>query len=340
MKRKVPIKRLLLLLLALVLMACVALPIPYYIEAPGSTIKLDTLVKVNGQKDKFSGSFSLTSVGIRQATVATALFAKTQTFSDLVTKEELMGTASDDDYNRIQNFYMESSQNNAITAALHLAKKPFKMDYLGVYVLGIEENSAFYGKIKIGDTVVKVDSKPFKSSDDFMKYVQSKKVGDQVTITYLQDGKEKTAQGALIKLPSNNKAGIGITLTDHTQVNSQEKVQFDVDNIGGPSAGLMFTLEIYQQLMDQDLRNGHEIAGTGTIDSQGNVGQIGGIDKKVVSASESGAEIFFAPADLEKGDTNYQEAKKAAAKIKTKMKVVSVKTAQEAVDYLKKHVTK
>ncbi|MGM0139526.1 lon-like protease [Enterococcus sp. DIV0755b] len=340
MKRKVPIKRLLLLLFALILMACVALPIPYYIEAPGSTIKLDTLVKVNDQKDKFSGSFSLTSVGIRQATVATALFAKTQSFSDLVTKEELMGSASNDDYNRIQNFYMESSQNNAITAALNLAEKPFKMDYLGVYVLGIEPNSAFYGQIKIGDTVVQVDSKAFKSSDDFMKYVQSKKVGDQVTITYLQDGKEKKASGALIKLPTNGKAGIGITLTDHTKVNSQEKVQFDVDNIGGPSAGLMFTLEIYQQLIKQDLRNGHEIAGTGTIDSEGNVGQIGGIDKKVVSASESGAEVFFAPADLEKGDTNYRDAKKAAKKIKTKMKIVPVKTAEEAVKYLKEHVAK
>lgn len=340
MKRKVPIKRLLLLLLALILMACVALPIPYYIEAPGSTIKLDTLVKVNDKKDKFSGSFSLTSVGIRQATVATALFAKTQAFSDLVTKEALMGTASDDDYNRIQNFYMETSQNNAITAALTLADQPFKMDYLGVYVLGIEKNSAFYGKIKIGDTVVKVDSQVFKSSNDFMKYVQSKKVDDKVTITYLQDGKEKEASGSLIKLPSNGKAGIGITLTDHTQVNSQEKVQFDVDNIGGPSAGLMFTLEIYQQLIKQDLRNGHEIAGTGTIDSQGNVGQIGGIDKKIVSASESGAEIFFAPADLEKGDTNYQDAKKAAKKINTKMKVIPVKTAQEAVKYLKEHVAK
>lgn len=338
MKRKVPVKRLLLLLLALVLMACVALPIPYYIEAPGSTIKLDTLVKVNDKKDKFSGSFSLTSVGIRQATVATALFAKMQAFSDLVTKEELMGTASDDDYNRIQNFYMESSQNNAITAALNLADKPFKMDYLGVYVLAVEKNSAFYGKIKIGDTVVKVDSQPFKSSDDFMKYVQSKKVGDQVTITFLQDGKEKNVSGALMKLPSNGKAGIGITLTDHTQVNSQEKVQFDVDNIGGPSAGLMFTLEIYQQLIKQDIRNGHEIAGTGTIDSQGNVGQIGGIDKKVVSASESGAEIFFAPADVEKKDTNTRDAIRAAKKIETKMKIVSVKTAQEAVDYLKKNI--
>ncbi len=70
------------------------------------------------------------------------------------------------------------------------------------------------------------------------------------------------------------------------------------------------------------------------------MGQIGGIDKKIVSASESGAEIFFAPADLEKGDTNYQDAKKAAKKINTKMKVIPVKTAQEAVKYLKEHVAK
>ncbi len=114
---------------------------------------------------------------------------------------------------------------------------------------------------------------------------------------------------------------------------------------GTPSAGLMFTLQTYEQLSHKDLRKGHEIAGTGTMNSQGIVGRIGGIDKKVVTASENGAEIFFAPDDeitseMKKVEpkikSNYQEAQEAAKKIGTKMKIVPVKTVQDALNYLEK----
>lgn len=336
MKNKVPVKRLLLLLLALVMAACVVMPIPYYVEAPGATIQLSELIKVNDQTDKREGSFSLTAVGIRQASVVLAVKAWFDPFEEVISKDQLMGQATDAEYDRIQNFYMETSQNNAIEEALKLAKKPYEMKYMGVYVLGVEKTSAFSGLISVGDTVTKIDGQDFKASSELMDYVQGKKVGDEVKVTYIQDGKTKEATGKLMKLPSNGKAGIGITLTDHTEIDSSEKIKFNTEDIGGPSAGLMFTLEIYQQLIDTDLRKGRDIAGTGTIDTEGNVGQIGGIDKKVASASESGATVFFAPKDKEKGDSNYKDAKAAAKKLKTDMKIVPVGTLQEAVDYLQK----
>ncbi|MGX7131807.1 SepM family pheromone-processing serine protease [Enterococcus songbeiensis] len=338
MKNKVSLKRLLLLLAALILAACAIIPTSYYVEAPGATIDLKELITVNGKEDEASGSFSLTSVEIRQATVFRMIKAKLTDFEDLVSEKELLGGATDDEYNRIQAFYMESSQNTAIEQALKLADKDYTMSYKGVYVLGVEKNSDFYGKIGIGDTVTAADGQSFKSSEEFMKYVQNQKIGQKMQVTYLQDGKEKTAEGKLMKLPTTGKPGIGITLTDHTEVSSQEKINFDLDNIGGPSAGLMFTLEIYEQLTDKNLRQGKEIAGTGTISTTGEVGRIGGIDKKVASASKSGAEIFFAPdddvSDEPKLKSNYEEAKAAAKKLKTKMKIVPVKNVQDALDYL------
>ena len=125
----------------------------------------------------------------------------------------------------------------------------------------------------------------------------------------------------------------------------QEAIDFSTEGVGGPSAGLMFTLDIYDQLVGTDLRKGRIIAGTGTIEADGSVGDIGGAGLKVVSAAESGAEIFFVPnnpvdeATLKANpdaQTNYQEALAAAKKIGTKMKIVPVTTAQEAIDYLKK----
>lgn len=106
----------------------------------------------------------------------------------------------------------------------------------------------------------------------------------------------------------------------------------------------MFSLEIYNQLTKNDLTKGHSIAGTGTIDPDGTVGRIGGIDKKVVAADNEGAEIFFAPDDeitpeMKKAypniQSNYKEAVKAAKDIGTKMKIVPVKTFDDALNYLK-----
>jgi PDZ domain-containing protein len=320
-------------------------PLPYYIEGPGTTENLKEFVTVDNKKDTDSGAFYLTTVGIRQATVFSAAKSQFSNFDELVSKKELMGDSSDSEYNRIQQYYMDSSQNAAIEEALKLAQVPYKIDYKGVYVLAVQDNSSFKGQISVGDTVTGINGQTFKSSEDFMKYVKDQKVGQEVTVQFIQDGKKKEATGKLIELETDKKAAIGIGLTDHTEITPSIPVKIEANDIGGPSAGLMFTLETYQQLSKKGLRKGHEIAGTGTINNEGIVGRIGGIDKKVVTASENGAEIFFAPDDditpeLKKQDpnikTNYEEAKAAAEKINTKMKIVPVKTIQDALDYLEK----
>lgn len=342
MNFKSTVKYISLFILALLIAAAAFLPIPYYIEQPGATIDLKELITVNQKEDTSDGSFSLTSVGIRQATIFTALGTKFSQFKDLVSEEELLGGATDEEYNRIQRYYMESSQNSAIEQALKLADLPYEMEYKGVYVMGVDPDSSFADKISVGDTVTAVNGRSFTNSQDFIDYVQSQSVGDEVTVTYTQDGKEKEATGDLIELSTNQKAGIGISLVDHTEISSDQDIIIDAGNIGGPSAGLMFTLEIYQQLTG-DIRKGHQIAGTGTIASDGTVGRIGGIDKKVASASESGAEIFFAPDDEITDDeraadpeikTNYEEAVAAAEKLDTDMTIVPVSNVQDALDYL------
>ncbi len=88
--------------------------------------------------------------------------------------------------------------------------------------------------------------------------------------------------------------------------------------------------------MDEDLTRGHEIAGTGTINEKGEIGPIGGIQQKVVAASDAGAEVFFAPNEKGAEKSNYKDALEAAKDIKTKMKVVPVDTLDDALMYLEK----
>ncbi len=116
------------------------------------------------------------------------------------------------------------------------------------------------------------------------------------------------------------------------------------EDIGGPSAGLMFTLEILNQLLDENLTKGYAIAGTGEMLIDGSVGRIGGIDYKVIAADRDGIEIFFAPDDeitaqmkakYPELESNYTTAVKTAKDIGTKMKIVPVKTVDDAIAYLK-----
>ncbi len=98
----------------------------------------------------------------------------------------------------------------------------------------------------------------------------------------------------------------------------------------------MFSLEIYNQLTKEDMTNGYQIAGTGTIDPDGKVGPIGGIEQKIVAADKAGAEIFLAPNENGRKNSNYKAALKTARDIHSNMKIIPIDTFNEAVSYLRK----
>ena len=331
-------------LLAVFVIGSFTIRLPYYIEVPGTAEDIRQVLRVDEKEDKAAGSYNFVTVGVEQATFAHLIYAWATPFTDIYSAEEMTGGTSNQDFNRINLFYMETSQNMAKYQGLTAAGKEISMNYLGVYVLQVAKDSTFKGILNIADTVTGVNDKTFESSEELVKYVNSQELGADVKVNYEEDGLQKSATGKIIKL-ENGKNGIGISLVDRTEVSSDIPIEFSTEGIGGPSAGLMFSLAIYTQLANPDLRDGRVIAGTGTIDREGKVGDIGGIDKKVVSAAQSGAEIFFAPNNPlseeekkanPKAKSNYDTALEAAKEIKTDMKIVPVKTLQEAIDYLEK----
>ena len=169
-------------------------------------------------------------------------------------------------------------------------------------------------------------------------------MGDEVLLSVERDDKMRDVTIVLKEIPdSEGRAGLGVQFEEDRELMTDPEVEFQTSNIGGPSAGLMFTLEIMNQLLDEDLTKGYNIAGTGEMLEDGTVGRIGGADFKVIAASRKDIEIFFAPADDLPEEvratnpgilTNYEEAVKMAEKIGTKMKIVPVKTIDDALDYL------
>lgn len=324
--------------------AAVLVPLPYYIESPGGATDIRQVLMVNGQEDQEPGSYNFVYVQVRQATALQLLAANFDKHSDIYTDEEMTGGSSSEDYFRISQFYMETSQNLAKYQGLSLAGKQVSMDFFGVYVLSLAKDSTFKGILNVADTVTSINGKTFQSSAELIDYVSSLKLGSDVTVGYESLGEKRTADGQIIKL-DNGKNGIGIGLVDHTEVKADVPIEFQTAGIGGPSAGLMFTLSIYTQLADPTLRDGRDIAGTGTIEQDGSVGDIGGVDKKVISAAKAGATIFFAPnnpVDKEvlkenpQALSNYDEAVKTVKEEGLDIEVVPVTTVQEAIAYLEK----
>lgn len=317
-------------------------PIAYYVESPGQAFGLDNMVEIDGAYEENNGEFYLTTVGIRQATPMTALISL-HPFHSLISEEQLFGEVSDfDAYDKIQKYYMESSGNAAIQVAFEAAEHPYDLEFNGVYVLQILEQSDFSDVLQIGDTVKAVDGKAFETSLDFIDYVSQLEVGQEVEITYERSGETYQASGKLTPLETG-VAGIGIGLVDSTSLQSDPKVEIHSGGIGGPSAGLMFSLQIYNALVDEDLLGEYKIAGTGTIQADGTVGRIGGIEKKIVAADKEDVDYFFAPEDELPAEiieinpnirTNYQEAVAAAERIGTNMKVIPVQSFEDAVNFL------
>lgn len=321
-------------------------PLPKYIvESPGSAEDVGEMISVNGKKDKQKGELMLTTVRLRQATPYLFVRSKFDSTYQLEKKEDVMGNASNEEYLKLQDYYMTTSENAATAMALKKAHQPYHVKFEGIYVLDIAKESKFKSKLKVGDLITKFNHRTFETTDEAIEYIQKQKVGSKMTLTYRRGKKEAEVTAPLIKLKGTNQAGIGITLVTKSRIASKQKIEIEAGNIGGPSAGMMFTLQIYELLIGKNLTRGRAIAGTGEMLWDGTIGRIGGIEEKVVAAHEAGAEIFLAPNDeitkaMKKANphikTNYEEALAMAKKRHYKMKIIPVKTLNDAIQYLEK----
>jgi PDZ domain-containing protein len=187
---------------------------------------------------------------------------------------------------------MVNSQDTAVAAALtelgyHLPRQ--------VEVLAVTKGSPADGKLQVRDRIEKVDGVRIHDISQVTKAVQDAGPGHLVTFVVRRNGKTVRVQATPKPVPGDrSKARVGV------QIGVGYDFPFDVnvrlnEDIGGPSAGLMFSLGVYDRLTPGALTGGNDVAGTGTIDEDGRVGSIGGIQQKIVAAADAGAKIFFVP---------------------------------------------
>jgi PDZ domain-containing protein len=209
---------------------------------------------------------------------------------------------------------MADSQQEAIAVALRAtgAKVPEV-----VSIAQVPDGSPAKGVLRPGDQVVSVDGVPADSTEAVRRAVQKHQPGESVAVTVRRDG--ATRQLRARTAAADGKTVLGVLL--RTRFQFPVKVSINAGDVGGPSAGMMFSLAIFDKLTPGALTGGAAIAGTGTIASDGAVGPIGGIQQKLYGARDGGARWFLAPA------SNCQEV---VGHVPDGLSVVRVSTFAEA----------
>ncbi|SFO67386.1 MULTISPECIES: YlbL family protein [Actinomadura] len=187
---------------------------------------------------------------------------------------------------------MQDSQQSAEAAALHQLRIPVTTRAV---VDGVQKGRPADGVLKPGDEITALDGAKVTSVSQITGAMAKHKIGDSVQVTYKRAGTEQKATIKTAADPTGKRAVVGIVLSD--QYKFPFKIDISIGDIGGPSAGLMFSLAIVDKLTEGPLTRGAFIAGTGTITPEGQVGPIGGIQQKMIAARQAGATVFLTPKD-------------------------------------------
>ncbi|OLR90232.1 YlbL family protein [Actinokineospora bangkokensis] len=307
-------------------------PVPYVSLGPGPTY--DTLgqaggkqiVSVQGEETyPTSGQLRMVTVSVNdEITLFGALGLWVSGRYALAPREEYFRPGETEEQIDQQNTKLfQDSQSNAQVAALKYLKYPVK-----VIAAQITAGAPADKVLAPGDELVQVNGKPISAAADVRAALSGTKPGQPVPVAYRHDGVEKTATITLgnatdFGAEARTEGFLGLGAGERPDVDFTTSIS--LQNVGGPSAGLMFSLAIVDRLTPGDLASGHVIAGTGEIDEEGTVGPIGGIPFKMVGAREAGVTTFLVPA------ANCDEAK---ANVPEGLQLIKVNTLSDAVEQL------
>jgi Predicted secreted protein containing a PDZ domain len=297
--------------------------LPYYAVGPGPAREVEPLIDVSGhQRYPSSGKFIMTTVRWYQVTPFQALLAWIDPNESLVKQDVLYprGVSVQVEQQRARSD-MDQSKIDATYVVLSKLTGYPKIHAPGALIEDSIPGCPADGKLYSGDTILAINDTPVRSVKEASRLLDAFAPGRPIDFHISAAGETHDISVAKGKCPGESRPLIGINLVDPFPF----KVAISSGDIGGPSAGLMFALGLYDTLTPGDLTQGRTIAGTGTIDDTGAVGPIGGITDKVVAAERVGADIFLVPKD------NWSELKGVDT---GKMKLIEVASFADAVKAL------
>lgn len=289
---------------------------------------------------KGSGNVFLATVLLtNHVTLWDRLFAFRHPDTQLIKKTDLTGGATPVQFAQQNAQEMTDSQLFAKVAALRRLGYTVPEHGDGALILQVQPGSPADGPLKAGDVVKKIDGRSISLASDATAAIRTHKPGDLVALQIVRPGPSPQATDVSLRPiqcgsqlcpgdPRRALIGVGLaTDQDHFDLPTQVGLSIATDNIGGPSAGLAFALGAIDALTTSRLTGGHRVAVTGTIDADGNVGPVGGVELKTVAVERAGCEYFLVPPD---------EFAAATAKARGHhLTVAKVSTLDDALRFLK-----
>lgn len=316
-------------IVAVIVLGALAFSLPVQYASMGPGVTYNTLGAVDGTQvitikgrstNKVTGHLNMTTVSeLDHLDLLSAIKGWFSSNDAVVPREVLFPpnlTNKQIEQQATQQFV--SSQDGATSAALSYLHYPDK-----VVIAGLPDDSPAKKKLRAGDAVESLDGRPVKDVQDLQTRLGTIAPGTPVRVGLERGG--RTIQTTVTTVPTKGRSGSVLGIQVVYEPHAPFEVTISLSGIGGPSAGLMFALGILQKIGTQDLTGGKFIAGTGTMDAEGEVGPIGGIPLKLKAAKRDGATVFLVPAG------NCAEAKDGAPK---DLKLIKVSTLSGAVDAL------
>ncbi len=281
------------------------LRLPYYVVSPGSSRPTESLISVNGaQTFVHEGEVDLLTVSLRQATPFEALAAWVNSDLDLASREDILGKQSPDQNRDLNLRMMSQSKDAAQYQALTRLGYPVESNGTGAVVAAVVESGPSANMLVPGDVIVRANSQQISFSQQLINVISATAPG--ATITLGVEPYDSTLDSALpprevqvvlgAREGDTTKGFLGVTtVTRDLSFTFPVEVTIDSGRVGGPSAGLAFTLGILDVMTPDSLTGGLKVSATGTIALDGSVGPIGGIHQKVMASRRAGVDLMLVP---------------------------------------------
>ena len=309
-----------------------AVPSDEYILVPDRARPLADQVFVKGERsDKDGGGIYYVAVEVDKASLFEKLFhglplPGIREGSTLVPASAVRAPGESEKQHRQQELRaMAESQKIGAAVALRELGYRVPVKVLGTVIAGVSPKGPADGKLEPGDVVVAVDGQPTKTLSDVRRAITKHRPGEKVEISIRRDRVPKTVELKTVPNPESPKqALIGVFLQAMTKISLPVPVRIDLGQVGGPSAGLAFALDVAEEL-GHDIDRGHKVAASGELSLDGAVGPVGGLKQKTIGARRAGVDVFLVPVG-----ENAEEARRYAGN----MVVVPVKSFRQALRFL------
>lgn len=299
---------------------------PFVIYTTGGSINLNERIKAENTYP-MDGSYSMNYVSVVRGNLPSLLIGLIRSDWDIVKEEKVTydGTSYEETL-AIEKMQLQNSLNIAKVVAFEKAGINYEITNKHSKVILVDENAKT--DIKLLDEIKGIDDIEYDNIETFKEHINKFDEGHKFTIKVIDsDNHEKERYAYSYKF--EDKLILGISIIDTFDYNSDDDIQIETKaSEAGSSGGLMLTLAIYDTILEEDISKGRTIMGTGTMDADGNVGEIGGVKYKMLGAKKDGADIFFIP------EGNYEEAKEVYDKYKLSYELVMVKNIDDAIEYL------